>query len=981
MKSSKSSQPFTCLFEANLSWAKVLSRTVFVAALALVLSNTARAQTQLLLNPDWTNGVTDWTLVNNAIGNCTTGNSTQTYYNSASGECPQDPTAQAVNVLVGAECAKIYGAFNASPNISEFTQTFAAAPGATWSAGGYGYSSHEDLMGGNQFWYEVDFYNTGGTLLAAYESLVVENLTCSNTAPFAVDTWVGLPVTNVMQVTTGTNTGTVTGNTGSTGVFTSPAGTATVTFRAVYDNINYAGGSIYLDEASLTQISGPVAPTVSTVTPNEIIFCTNAFLTCTASSTTGTITNVALTITTTALGGSGSNTLTTNLVAPAVTGLGTATASVNYPLTTNLIYNVTVVATTDDNLSGVKTASFDTLTPTLVIEAEDFNFSSGGYMNTPADGGLALFANAPLGVSEIDYQKNPANGTQAANGSYYRNTDVIINGYAAPVNGTEQKYITAASTNDTTDVPVEVGYNGVGDWLDYTRTFGSDATNSAASGTYAVWARLATVGSGTALNFYQITAGQDTTNQTLSQLGSFSFTDNNWNGFDYAPLLDQFGNLVAVTLSGQETFRGTVVGNPNIDFYMLVPAVPILTPSLRFAYPDGLHPFEATNSLTFTIGPANGTNIAASGIHLVLNGVDVTSSPKFTLTQSGSSWTASYSIQSNAIYNAVINATNTAGLSSTFNVSFDTFDVNNYQLEFADYDFSTNNGSVWISGLYIENPVPTCDINASQQGELATNSYFAYPTGFTPALDPNGLGAIAQQNIDVSWVDGQPAANDYYRNDGVGTEPTGDYLRPQFIAAQKKFNDPNIGPFQIGYFNQFNWLNYTRKYPTNNYYVWGRLAGGAGAFGGTLLSMVTNGWGTANQSSNVLGTFSDPLAAGWEAYHWVPLLDSSSNMAVVSLGGKATLTLTSGNNLNAAFMMLVPAAPQFQVTPSVVSGQLNLSFFAESGHTYNVVYKSSLSAATWTTVGSPIAGNGAVTNVIAATTLTGPQGYYTLTIQ
>jgi hypothetical protein len=104
-------------------------------------------------------------------------------------------------------------------------------------------------------------------------------------------------------------------------------------------------------------------------------------------------------------------------------------------------------------------------------------------------------------------------------------------------------------------------------------------------------------------------------------------------------------------------------------------------------------------------------------------------------------------------------------------------------------------------------------------------------------------------------------------------------------------------------------------------------------------------------------------------------------MSVVSLGGQATLTLTSGNNLNAAFMMLVPAPGQLQVTPSLVSGQLNLSFFAESGHTYNVVYKSSLSAPTWTAVGASITGNGAVTNVTAATTLTGAQGYYAVTVQ
>jgi hypothetical protein len=435
--------------------------------------------------------------------------------------------------------------------------------------------------------------------------------------------------------------------------------------------------------------------------------------------------------------------------------------------------------------------------------------------------------------------------------------------------------------------------------------------------------------------------------------------------------LDQFGNLVSTTLSGSETFRSTVVGNPNIDFYMLVPAAPILTPSLQFAYPDGAHPFEPTNSFSFTVGPANGANIVSSGVDLKVNGTDVTANPKFSLTQSGSSWTGSYPLASNAVYTTIINVTNTSGLGSSFTNSFDTFNVNNYQVEFVDYDFSTNGTT---GGLFIDNPVPTCDITASQVGELATNSYFGYPGDLVNV-------AVALQGVDINWVDGQPKANNYYRNDGVGSQPSGDYLRPQFVAARQQFSDPNIGPFQIGYFNGGNWLNFTRHYQTNSYNVWARLAGGAGAFSNTVLSIVTSGYGTAIQSSNVLGTFSDPNAAGWEAYHWIPLLDTNGNKVVTSLGGLATLTLTSGNNLNAAFMMLVPAPVQVQapLTPSLVGGQLNLSFLAASGHTYTVVFKSSLTAPTWTPVGSPIIGAGAVTNVTE--TLTGTQGYYTVGVQ
>jgi hypothetical protein len=752
------------------------------------------------------------------------------------------------------------------------------------------------------------------------------------------------------------------------GIVASGTGTLTINFGNLGVSESDFNG-FQLQGNSSSGPPPPVPPTVSTISPNEIILCTNTTLTCTATSSSNTITNVQMILTTSTLGGTGSTTVTNTLSSPAVTGLGTGTASINYRLTNNLIYNVTVVATDDNSLKGSAKASFDTLTPTLVIEAEDCNFNGGAYTNTPPDGGLSLYAGL-VGTQTIDENKASSAGTTD---NYRGSGDAIITQGAAPVNGKEQKYVTAAANGDTNplDVPQEVGYNSVGDWLDYTRTFGADPSNSAPTGTYAIWARLATQGSGPALNFYQVTGGQGTASQTTSQLGSFSFTDNNWNGYDYVPMLDQFGNLVSVTLNGPETFRSQIApgGNPNIDFYMLVPAVPILTPALQFAYPDGVHPFESTTNFTFTVGPANGSNIVSSGIDVVLNGVDITSNPKLSLTAAGSSWTGSFPVASNTIYAAVIYVTNTAGLFSTLTINFDTFDVNNYQWECVDYDFSTNGTT---GGLFIDNPVPTCDVNASQVGTEATNSYFAYPGGLTSV-------ALALQGVDMNWADPQTMNNSYYRADSVGTQPSGDYVRPQFVAARTQFSDPNIGPFQIGYFNQYNWLNYTRHYPTNNYNVWARLAGGGGAFSNTVLSIVTNGYGTANQSSNVLGTFSDPLAAGWQTYHWVPLLDTNGNKVVVALGGQATLTLTSGNNLNAAYFMLVPAPPQLQVTPSLVSGQLNLSFPTESGHTYKVVYKSSLSDPTWTPVGSAISGNGSVTNVIES--LTGTQGYYTVTVQ
>jgi hypothetical protein len=580
---------------------------------------------------------------------------------------------------------------------------------------------------------------------------------------------------------------------------------------------------------------------------------------------------------------------------------------------------------------------------------------------------LALYTNQ-VGVQNIDENKNPANGAQANKG-YYRPSDAVIVAGAYPSTKVEQKFVTAAANGDTTDVEQEVGYNGVGDWLDYSRTY--SPSGSAPAGTYNVWLYMVTDGSGVQAALSQVTSDPTQSGQTTNFLGdfgsvSFSLTDSTWSAYEYVPLVDQFGNLVSVTLgAGKQTLRSTVVANPNLGFYMLMPVTPILTPALQFVYPDGAHPFEPTNHLSFTIGPANGSNITGSGISLVLNGVNVTANPGFSLTQVGSSWSVSYPIQSNTVYTAVINATNTAGLFSTFTINFDTFNPANFQWELVDYDFTANG----VGGQFIDNPVPTGDITTPETGTLATNSYFGYPA------DLPGV-SVAQQGVDINFNTTVGGLQDWYRADGVGDSPADDYLRSQFVAEQQALGDPNIGPFTIGWFVSGDWLNYTRHYPTNSFYVYARLAGGAGPFSGTSLSLVTSGYGTTNQTTKLLGTFSDPNAAGWAAWHWIPLLDTNGNKVEVPLGGQATLRVTSGNNLNAEFLMLVPGPLQFSVSAAIVAGQVDLSFPTQLGHTYTVLVTSSLTAPNWSPVGAAIVGDGTVH--VVAETISGTQGYYTV---
>jgi len=787
------------------------------------------------------------------------------------------------------------------------------------------------------------------------------------------------------------------------GVSASATGTLTINFGDQIGTesdfngfqLQFVGGAAPPPPPSLTVISAPAPATL----------CTNTVLTLSATAaTTNVISSFQVVSSTSTLSSAISTTVTNNYTvnSAVVSGLGTATATLNYPLRTNLIYNSVVIKAADENNNtATRTVTkFDTLAPALVIEASDFNFNSGQFIDTPPDGGLWLYySTTATGAQGVDENKNTAvENTKVA----YRPADNVVIQDANPSSLVEQKFVLAAAEGNTTNVELEVGYNSPGDWLDYSRTYGPGG--SAPAGAYNVYLYMVTDGGGIQTSLYQVTSSATQPNQTSNYLGnfgtpSFTLSDTSWSKYEYVPLEDQFGNLLSVNLAaGVQTLRSVVVNNPNIGFYMLMPVTPVLTPSLQYSYPDGLHPFEPTNYFTFTVGPANGSNIVSSGIDLVLNGVDVTSSPKFSLVAgTGGTWTANYPIQSNYPYAAVINITNTAGSNATFTISFDTFNVNNYQWEAVDYDYSTNNdtseppaqgsefGPGWISGLFIDNPVPTGDTTGSGtgagngfNGPLATNSYYDFPGGFTAAKDPFGAGAVAQPGVDISWVpvSGQTML---YRDDSVGTQPATDYLRPKFLAAQSSFGDPNIGPFNIGYYTTASWLNYTRHYPTNNYYIWGRLAGGAGPFSGTTLSQVTSGVGTGTQTSQVIGSFADPNAAGWQSWHWIPLLDTNGNMMNVQLGGLATLRLTSGNNVNVEFLLLAPAPPQFKVTPSLVGGLLNLSFPTETGHQYTVEYKSSLSASAWTPVGSAISGNGSVTNVTEA--LTGTQGYYTVTAQ
>ena len=145
-----------------------------------------------------------------------------------------------------------------------------------------------------------------------------------------------------------------------------------------------------------------------------------------------------------------------------------------------------------------------------------------------------------------------------------------------------------------------------------------------------------------------------------------------------------------------------------------------------------------------------------------------------------------------------------------------------------------------------------------------------------------------------------------------------------------------------------------------------------------------SGWGTTTQTTNLLGTFTVE-STGWESYRFVPLRDGSGNLVTLTLNGSTNTLqvgnpLGSGSDVNVNFLMLVPASSgSITLTASISGGTITISFPTQSGLSYQLLYKNSLTDPIWTPIGSPVSGNGAVQSV--SDTVGGSKRFYRVQIQ
>jgi hypothetical protein len=727
-----------------------------------------------------------------------------------------------------------------------------------------------------------------------------------------LNTWIQYQVTNVCDLTQQILLGDPTFNTyavtGSVSQLVAPAGTALVRYRYCYLQNASDGGSAYLDDTDLEQLTGPIPPIISGLNPQDEIFVapSNGISFSVSSPSGHTINTNAIHL---VLNG-------TDVSSSLAFSGSSANWNVRYSaLQSNTTYNASITATDSFNFAVSANTYFQTTwvgvpAYTYLWEAEDWDFSTNGFFDNPDLCNTSGQPNCYFG--KVGAQNKDEFSTSIPPNQFYRGTNDGIG--TAPSGDYSRPNLFAANRTDYSIDPFNgnVAFDNNCEWVDYTRDWpnstnwivGRFANGSILSGNI----QLSVVTPGVSTNV----------------VGNFIMNPGpSWTSFQFAYLqhTNGDGQNAAVVLSGQQTLRATSGGNLLPTFYMLVPAQVDL-PFLSKLTPDGKHPFEPTNSLSFTVTTAGGAIFTASSIQVILDGNDVSSN--LNITGSNVSNSVVYlSLQSNAMHSVLINVTNSLGHGISITKQFDTFSQSNFMWDAEDYDYN--------GGQFVINYTPDC---------------------YAPF--------VSVSNIDFQHTvnGGEPTdGSDFnYRQNGIPQQVAADYLRQVFVNAFAT-------DYQLYWFGGGDWADYTRNYPTGTFNVYARSSG-LGIY--TMnLGQVVSGAGTTNQVIKPLGQWGS-IGVNINTFGWVPLTDAGQVLpAVVHLGGVSTLQVsTPSGNCYPNYFMLVPTTA-INITAARAGNNVNISFPTQAGWGYRVFYRTSLTTGSWTLLNST-AGNGSVKSVTDA---------------
>ncbi len=300
-------------------------------------------------------------------------------------------------------------------------------------------------------------------------------------------------------------------------------------------------------------------------------------------------------------------------------------------------------------------------------------------------------------------------------------------------------------------------------------------------------------------------------------------------------------------------------------------------PTISNVYPDGTAMFQLAPSLTFN---------ADSTVDITNVTVDLTSTSLQTgqailkslslgkgLTVAGAnnSMTVSATLKSNLLYAATIQIKDASGAVASQTINFDTINPA-YTWEAEDWDYTLNG----IPGQFIDNP--------------QTNAYAGLlTTDYVDAHNANGQSAYRPGG------DANPG--------GLATEGCGDLARRPYLGSGKL-------DYDVGWTDGGDFGNYTRHFPAGTYNLYVRAAGGGGVKTESADITVYSG------NAYFTGSGSAPYkygvkGRGWQSYDFMPVTDSSGNLAEITFDGNpATLQFLQnqgGDNIN--FFMLLPLQP------------------------------------------------------------------------
>lgn len=832
------------------------------------------------------------------------------YWNEVSGNL----NGNMVTAHSGSCFWKQWGAcYNGTNNVAGIYQTFSSVAGSTYQANGWLFINSGDQLGADCYvWLQVEFLGSSSNLLALYKS---DNFN----ANAGVNTWIQYAVTNACDVTQPVSVGDpffhTYAITGAVSQLTAPAGTAQVLFRFCYLQSGSEGGSCYLDDADLEQVSGPIPPIISSLNPqNEIFVPPGSGISFNVSSPSGHIINTnAVHLVSNGVDVSKSLTFTGNNASNTSSNLNVFFNG----LQSNTAYNVSITVTDLLGFAASVNTYFETTwlgvqAPTYLWEAEDWDFNSGMYYDNPGLCNAPGGANCYFGVVGVQFTDEYS--TAPPPDQFYRGAADGIG--TKPSGDYSRPNLFAAGRTDYAINPF-IGdplYDIGAEWVNYTRDW-------PASTNWIVGRFANGDGSAGSVQVSLINPGVSTNVAGTFTMNPYPPSDPSYTAYQFVYLVQTNGSgqPAPVVLNGKETLQMTSGGNMLPTFFMLVPAILDL-PYLTGLYPTGKHPFEYTNALSFTV-TTSGATFPANGIQVILDGNNVSSG--LVITGPGSSNNVVYPyLAPNEMHTAVITVTNSLGHGFSITNQFDTFNQTNYMFEAEDYDY--NGGQYVPSATY----TPDC-----------------YTT------------FVSFTNIDFhhTLVSGEPTdGSDFqYRVNGIPQQPASDYLRQEYINSF-------ASDYQLYYFGGGDWANYTRDYPPGSYYLYARTSG-LGLYSMTL-GQVVSGQGTTNQVVKQLGQWS-AVGANINTFAWVPLTDAGGVApAVVRLTGVPTLQVgTPTGDCYPNYFMLVSASG-IKLSAAKSGHNVNLSFPTQTGFTYRIFYRTNLLTGGWSLL-SNVLGNGSAASV------------------